>query len=285
MTAHRVLVTGAAGRIGRHVVRALLDAGHAVTGLDRADPAVPVDGVTYVTRRLEDLTADDTAFDDVDAAIHLGAFMSWADADASAMFDSNVAGTFRLLEAVARRRLRRFVFASTGEVYPENAPAYLPIDEHHPCLPTTYYGMTKQLGEDLVRFYGRKYQLPYVTLRFSHVQTRRSCSTRTASSPGRGSSSPSGSRRNARPATTSSPTHSRSTPATTRTRSSPPPARTASPPACASSPRPTWPRRGCSRSSRRVRSARHSASARTTWSTWPSSPARWGAARTCRSPR
>lgn len=170
MTAHRVLVTGAAGRIGRHVVRALAGAGHAVTGLDRTDAPADVDGVAHVTRRLEELTADNTAFDDVDAVIHLGAFMSWADTDAPAMFDSNVAGTFRLLEAVARRGLRRFVFASTGEVYPENAPVYLPIDEHHPCLPTTHYGMTKQLGEDLVRFYGRKHQLPYVMLRFSHVQ-------------------------------------------------------------------------------------------------------------------
>ncbi|GLY73968.1 NAD-dependent epimerase/dehydratase family protein [Actinoallomurus iriomotensis] len=166
----RVLVTGAAGRIGQHVVAALAAAGHAVTGLDARAPLSPVAGVRYVTGRLEELTPTDAVFDDVDAVIHLGALMSWNDTEAAAMVDSNVTGTFRLLESVARRPLRRFVFASTGEVYPELTPVYLPIDEHHPRRPTSYYGMTKALGEELVRFYERKHGLPAVTLRFSHVQ-------------------------------------------------------------------------------------------------------------------
>lgn len=165
-----VLVTGASGRIGRHVAGALAGAGHRVTGLDLRDPAAPVDGVRYLRGRLEDLTADAAALDGVDTVVHLGALMSWVDADAQTMFDSNVAGTFRLLESAAGRGLRRFVFASTGEVYPETTPAYLPLDEHHPRRPNSYYGMTKVLGEEMVAFFARKHGLPCVTLRFSHVQ-------------------------------------------------------------------------------------------------------------------
>lgn len=165
-----VFVTGACGRIGRHVVARFAAAGHAVTGFDLADPVDPVDGVHYVRGRLQDLTADDPALDGVDTVVHLGALMSWVDGDAQAMFDSNVAGTFRLLESVARRDVRRFLFASTGEVYPENAPAYLPLDEHHPRRPNSYYGMTKVLGEEMVGFFARKHGLPTTVLRFSHVQ-------------------------------------------------------------------------------------------------------------------
>ena len=167
----RVLVTGAAGRIGGHVTRVMAGAGHEVIGLDARDPADPVPGVRYLRRRLEDLRPDQPELAEVDAVLHLGALMSWVDAEAPDVMAANVTGTFRLLEAVATgRRPRRLVFASTGEVYPENAPVYLPLDEHHPRLPTTYYGMSKLLGEEMVAFYQRRFGIPATVLRFSHVQ-------------------------------------------------------------------------------------------------------------------
>jgi len=166
----RVMVTGAAGRVGRAVVATLTAAGDEVVGFDLREPAERVAGVRYVTGGLEALGADSPALRDVDAVVHLAALMSWVDADADAMFSANVVGTYRLLEAVARKGLRRFVFASSGEVYPEMRPAYQPLDERHPRQPTSYYGMTKVLGEELVAFSARMHGLPAVTLRFSHVQ-------------------------------------------------------------------------------------------------------------------
>ena len=61
--------------------------------------------------------------------LHLGAFMSWAPADRDRMFAVNVEGTRRLLDAASAAGVRRFVFASSGEVYPENRPEFLPVTE------------------------------------------------------------------------------------------------------------------------------------------------------------
>jgi UDP-glucose 4-epimerase len=166
----RILVTGASGRIGGATVRCLRSAGHEVVGLDARLPTAVVPGTTFVQARLEDLTAGHPALDGIAAVAHLGALMSWDDVEAPRLFQANVEGTFRLLEAVAPLDLERFVFASTGEVYPEMAPAYLPIDEHHPRRPNSHYGLSKLLGEELVAFYARKHALPAATLRFCHVQ-------------------------------------------------------------------------------------------------------------------
>jgi UDP-glucose 4-epimerase len=168
----RVLVTGACGRIGNHTVEVLDAAGYEVIALDTTVPTNPLTNVNYVTRSLEDLDPDEPALVDLHAVVHLAARMlGERPADTQAMMSTNVLGTFALLDAVCRAGFRgRFLFASSGEVYPERAPRYLPLDEHHPRNPANYYGMTKVLGEDMVAFFGRRYAIDTVVLRFSHVQ-------------------------------------------------------------------------------------------------------------------
>jgi UDP-glucose 4-epimerase len=167
----RVLVTGASGRIGTHVVREMVDRGHTVIGLDARDPTAPVPGAQYLRLRLEDLQPGQPELAGVDTVLHLAALMSWSTDDAAAMMHANVDGTFRLVQATALDKpLHRFVFASSGEVYPEMAPQYLPLDEHHPLRPSSYYGMTKLLGEQMLAFYEREFHLSLTVLRFSHVQ-------------------------------------------------------------------------------------------------------------------
>lgn len=86
------------------------------------------------------------------------------------IFQANVLGSFHLFEAAAAAGVRRLIFASSGEVYPERSPAYLPVDEHHLTRPGSYYGMTKLLGEEMAWFYARKFKIPTVVLRFEHTQ-------------------------------------------------------------------------------------------------------------------
>jgi UDP-glucose 4-epimerase len=95
--------------------------------------------------------------------------MSWHPKDEAALFDANVRGAFNLARAAAARGIGRLVFASSGEVYPELDPQFLPIDETHPTRPTSAYGMTKLLGEEIVRSFGRR-GLEFVILRFAHTQ-------------------------------------------------------------------------------------------------------------------
>jgi len=165
----KVLVTGCFGRVGGKVCAELLAKGYDVIGLDVSPPKGPCDH-EYVQAPLEDTDAVGFAVEKADAVIHLGAFMSWFEQDAPKVFSANVTGTFHLLQAAARKKVQKLLFASTGDVYPESSAVYLPVDEHHPRRPTSVYGMTKLLGEEMVWFHARKYGIPSVVLRFSHTQ-------------------------------------------------------------------------------------------------------------------
>jgi UDP-glucose 4-epimerase len=163
-----VAVTGAGGRIGRRVVGQLAEAGYRVRGLD-LQPG-PNAAAEYVVGDIADEKALADLLSGASIVVHLAAFMSWQEADAAAVFEANVNATFRLLEAVQTRGGAEIILASSGEVYPELSPRYLPIDEDHPRLPRSHYGMTKLLGEEMAWFYARSYGMPTTVLRFPHTQ-------------------------------------------------------------------------------------------------------------------
>lgn len=165
-----VAVTGASGRVGRSVVAALVERGHRVTGIDLVAPSRPVEGVTYVVSDLGALPDADPRLADVDAVAHLGALMSWDPRDADRLMAANVLATGRLVRALDGSDVRRFVLASSGEVYPENDPVRQPVDETHPRLPQTWYGLSKVLAEEVVGFAGRTAGWSTVVLRFAHTQ-------------------------------------------------------------------------------------------------------------------
>lgn len=164
----KVLVTGSSGRIGRVAVEALLARGDQVSGLDRV-PSGRWTARGY-SEHAAALQGAAKAARGVDAVLHLGAFMSWNDSDREKMFRSNVDGTKAVLEAAREAGAKRFVFASSGEVYPENAPLSEPITEDHPLKPNSFYGLTKVLGEEFVRFFQRGTSMEIVILRFAHTQ-------------------------------------------------------------------------------------------------------------------
>ena len=164
------LVTGSAGRVGRRVVAALLEQGERVIGLDLRPNGTAHPDYREILGRFDDAATVTQAMAGAEAVIHLGAFMSWQRSDVPQIHATNVDGTFRLLEAAVQSPVRRFIFASSGEVYPEGRPRYLPIDEAHPQSPTSFYGQSKQLGESMVGFQHRVNGLPTVILRFAHTQ-------------------------------------------------------------------------------------------------------------------
>lgn len=164
------LVTGSSGRIGSRLVEALLAAGRKVRGFDvRASGRVAA-GYSEVVGAFSDEEASARAMAGVRSVFHLGAFMSWLAADQGKLFDANVEGTRVLVATAVREKAGRFIFASSGEVYPENVPEYLPVDEEHPLKPASAYGLTKLLGEEIVRWAGRSAGLGFTILRFSHTQ-------------------------------------------------------------------------------------------------------------------
>lgn len=139
-------------------------------GLDMRHSGESHEHYDEVVGTLDDPDAVVRAIKDVEAVLHLGAFMSWTPADRAKMFAANVTGTQVLADAAADAGVIRFVFASSGEVYPENLPDFLPVTEDHPLMANSPYGLTKLLGEEIIRFHQRQGKMETVILRFSHTQ-------------------------------------------------------------------------------------------------------------------
>ena len=114
----RVLVTGASGFLGQHVVRALLDKAAEVRAMVRPATNIdPLDWPSSVEVFRADLRASDNladAFDGIDVVVHLAAVVSGGD---DAQFAGTVAGTERLLQTMAASSCRRLVLCSSFSVY------------------------------------------------------------------------------------------------------------------------------------------------------------------------
>ncbi len=158
----RVLVTGAAGFLGRTVATHLTQQGHDVVGFDLKDP-----GIDGLKMRIGDLTDPDQvsqAVEGRDAICHIGAIgdVYLAGEDPGLAAAVNVLGTANVAEAAVRHGAR-VVYASTWEVYGE--PRYQPIDEGHPCAPDHPYNITKLAGESLLLSAARLRGLSAIALR------------------------------------------------------------------------------------------------------------------------
>ena len=178
-----ILVTGAAGFIGSTLADRLLDAGHAVTGIDSFHPyydrAIKERNAAGLVahdrgRLLElDLARDDLAeaLDGVEAVVHLaaqaGVRASWGDTFQSYL-DANVLATQRLLEASrALGGLHAWVYGSSASVYGDDALEA--VDESALPAPHSPYGVTKLAAEHLAHLYRKNHGLPTLSLRYFSV--------------------------------------------------------------------------------------------------------------------
>ena len=162
MRATRVLVTGAAGRIGS-VLREGLHRRFAVVRLTDVRAIAPArEGEEVVHADLSDFDAVLDAAASVDVIVHLGGI---PDEDTFArLLDANIIATYHVFEAARRRGVRRVVFASTNHVT-GFYPASQRIGPDDPIRPDSLYGVSKAFGEALGRLYADKFGLEVVCLR------------------------------------------------------------------------------------------------------------------------
>lgn len=143
----QVLVTGAAGFLGRHVAMHFLNVGESVRSFDLEETDIP--GVESVRGDLTDAEAVRKAVEGCDAVVHIGAIgdVYLAGERPALAAAVNVTGTANVLDAAIDHGAR-VVYASTWEVYGE--PRFQPIAEDHPTMPDHPYNITKLAGESLV---------------------------------------------------------------------------------------------------------------------------------------
>jgi nucleoside-diphosphate-sugar epimerase len=185
----KIVVTGGAGRLGRYVLKELLEHGHDVLSVDVVAPAEAAPPSLAVDlRELKNLLP---VFAGAEAVIHLArvpfpytangfdsASGLWrtpdTDADAE-RFARNVTMTYNVLTASLETGVKRIVCGSSlavyGLYYPSspNAPDFLPIDEGHLLVPQDPYGMTKLIGEKVCDSLARKKNMQVASLRFAGI--------------------------------------------------------------------------------------------------------------------
>jgi nucleoside-diphosphate-sugar epimerase len=171
----RVVVTGSSGLLGRHIVTALLEAGHEVTGVDTAPP--PGDISRYVGADLTDLGAATEVVDGAEAVVHAAAIPRPTGRTARDVFSTNVAGTFNVVEAAVRAGVPKLVYASSYSVtgFPFNVtpvvPPWFPVDADWPAAPQDAYALSKWLGEEIIAAAVRRSGLAAMSIRMPWIQT------------------------------------------------------------------------------------------------------------------
>ena len=168
-------VTGGAGYIGGHVVRALRASGRRVIVLDdlsSGDAArLPAD-VSLVVGDIADPRAVRAALDrhPVSGVLHLAARKAVAESVDRPLWywRQNVHGLQTLLEGMVDAGVRRVVYSSSAAVYGQ--PDTLePIDEDDPCAPINPYGASKRAGEWMIDATARRYGWQAISLRYFNV--------------------------------------------------------------------------------------------------------------------
>ena len=175
----RVLVTGAAGLYGVHLVDDLVrrpDIKH-VFGVDdfsrwyfQSDPFIKAKGFdqkfTLIKKKFYELTVEELDEMNLDSVVHLAAHISIPESmeRADDYFKNNEWGTFRLMQTLIRTvNWHLIIYASSPEVY--GNPIYTPMDIHHPMLPRSIYAVTKLAAEKHCKAMHEWYKFPVVIIR------------------------------------------------------------------------------------------------------------------------
>ena len=172
----KVLVTGADGFIGSHLVERLAGLGADVRAfcfynsngslgwLDSAEQGVR-DGIDVKLGDIRDARFVEEACRGVDTVFHLAALIAipYSYQAPQSFVDTNVTGTLNVLEGARRAGCRRIISTSTSEVY--GTPATLPITEEHPLQGQSPYSATKIAADKLCEAFHRTWGIPVVVLR------------------------------------------------------------------------------------------------------------------------
>ena len=161
----RVLVTGGAGFIGSAVIRSLRH-NHPDIAIRALDLLPPKEiGVEYVLGSVLDVNNMLLAVRECDYVIHLAAMVGIQRTETWPLqcLNVNVQGTVNILEACARERVKKVVFASSSEVYGE--AAQLPVSEESPLNARSPYAVSKLAAEGYVQAYAERFEFDWSIIR------------------------------------------------------------------------------------------------------------------------
>jgi UDP-glucuronate 4-epimerase len=181
----KILVTGAAGFIGFHLSKRLLDGGDAVVGIDNLNDYYDVklkkarlgilrkhENFSFTKLDIKNRDRVDTLFEDhlFDVVLHMAAQagVRYSIENPYAYIDSNIVGFMNILEGCRYKGVQHLVFASSSSVYGANT--LMPFSVHHNVdHPISLYAATKKANELMAHVYSSLYKIPCTGLRFFTV--------------------------------------------------------------------------------------------------------------------
>lgn len=159
---HRILLTGAAGNLGRVLRDRLKRYADVVRVSDIANLGPAGEQEEVVTCDLSDAKAVHALVEGVDAIVHLGGVS--VERPFEEILPANIQGTYHLYEAARRHGVRRVVFASSNHVIGYYRQGEV-LDADTPARADGYYGISKAFGEQMGSFYSDRYGMETVALR------------------------------------------------------------------------------------------------------------------------
>jgi len=170
----KILVTGADGFIGSHLVEALVQAGASVRALSCynafnnwgwLDEIDCLDKIEVVTGDIRDVQLVNSLFKDIDVVFHLAALIAipYSYIAPDSYVAVNISGTLNICRAALDNGCTRVIHTSTSEVY--GTAKYVPIDEKHPLQPQSPYSASKIGADALAMSFYHTFSLPLITAR------------------------------------------------------------------------------------------------------------------------
>ncbi len=176
----KVLITGGAGFIGSNLVDSLLKENVSLVILDNYSTG-RIQNLEHIKNDIEIIECDISIksdwtkkFKDVDCVFHLAALADIVPSieNPTNYFNSNVTGTFNVLQACTENDVKRFIYSASSSCY--GIPDKYPTPEISKIKPQYPYALTKYLGEELVLHWCKVYNLSSLSLRFFNVYGPRS---------------------------------------------------------------------------------------------------------------
>ncbi|WP_203949822.1 NAD-dependent epimerase/dehydratase family protein, partial [Planotetraspora thailandica] len=167
----KICVTGASGKLGRGVVRDLLDHGHTVVATD-VRPAPAGLGTPVLLADLTEYGQAVEVLDGVDAVVHLANIPAPGIHTPAQTYNTNTVMNANVFLAAAQLGLGRVVWASSETTLGlpfDVPPSYAPVDEAHYPFPTSTYALSKVVGETTAEQVAAWSGIPFVALRFSNI--------------------------------------------------------------------------------------------------------------------
>ncbi len=177
-----IIVTGGAGNIGSFIVDQLVELGHKVVVIDNFYNGKYKNIANHLKNKTIELEPIDIVSEEMvsyvfekhkpELVCHQASLMIMdSNKFPQRAIDTNIRGTFNIIQASIKYNIKKIVFASSASVYGE--PMYLPVDENHPFNNRTLYGATKIAKESLMNAWAYSHNLPFVGFRYFNIYSER----------------------------------------------------------------------------------------------------------------